>query len=352
MDYRQTSCSQAIYNKRFRKGCYQNVQKVEQNVKTFANITTPTPVPRPGSRNSGGSCDCLIEWNNSGSGTNWNSAFIGAQEWWQTQSLNQDMLTVQSFVSGSNVNLGLCQYEGFKDVAANRMWHGAFGWLQTDGCSPTSSDAPAQTKYLTATYDVHFSNLSDFDGTSDAADLTGARTVDDTTGLITSTVISTETIYSGQITPGTPVITYYTNGGAGYTYDGTTTTTFASGMGTKLDSTPDFHCGGFPTFNPAGSFGTLADYIATWNSGHSGAPVPTITDPNSYSGHATDTLFGTTQTFDAEFSRGDTTVSWDFSTSFRVTIPVLRCFIIHITELLPFQILMPLVQLKAIAKVF
>jgi hypothetical protein len=317
MDYRQTTCSQKIFNKVFLNGCGQNMQKISNNVRTFANTTSPTPVMRPGDRNSGGGCDCLIEWNFTGSGTNWNSSYVGQQEWWQTASLNQDMLTVQSFISGSNVNLGLCQYVGQKGAAANRQWHGTYGWTQSDGCVPTASDAPSQTKYLTATYDVHFSNLADFDGTSDAGDLTGARTVDATTGLIDSTQISTETIKSGQITPGTPVITYFTNGGAGYNYDiGTgTNIPFDSGGGTKLDSGWDLHCG-FPPFGIGVGLGTLADYVATWNSGHSGARVPDITDPNSYSGHATDTLFGTTQTFDAEWSRTDTVVSWDFSTSF------------------------------------
>lgn len=322
MDYRQTTCSQKIFNKVFLNGCGQNLDKLSLNVKTFANTTSPTPVPRPGSRNGGGGCDCTIEWNNSGSGTNWNSAFIGTQEWWQTASLNQDMQTVQSFISGSNVNLGLCQYEGFKDVGAYGMWNGSFGWTQSDGCAPTASDAPSQTKYLTVSYDVHFSNLADFDGTSDAGDLTGARTVDATTGLITSTVISTETIKSGQITPGTPVITYFTDGGAGYNlvfnpdtgmYD---TVPFASGGGTKLDSTPDFHCGNFPAFGIGVGLGSLADYVASWNAGFPSDPVPDITDPNSYSGHASHTQFGVTSTFDAEFSRDDTSVSWDFSTSF------------------------------------
>jgi hypothetical protein len=230
--------------------------------------------------------------------------------------------------SGTNIDFSVCHKQGFKNVQARRNWHGALPWTapeagcQTNVCAGGSGwqayqSTASQTKYLTVTYDVHFSNLADFDGSSDSGDLTGARTVNATSGEITSTVISTETIKSGQITPGTPVITYFSNGGAGYNYDVGTATDipFASGGTTKLDSGFDLHCG-FPAFNPGGSFGSLADYVASWNTGHPSAPLPAITDPNNYSGHASDTLFGTTQTVDAEFSRTGTTVSWDFSTSF------------------------------------
>lgn len=321
MEYRQTGCSAAIFGKVFIQGCNQNDQKVSDNVQVFVNTTSPTPVPKPGDRNSGGGCDCLTEFNSTARGINWSSTYNGQEEWWLTQSLNQDMMTVQTFVTGSTVSLGKCLNMGFKDVAGVRMWHGTFSWLSNDGCALSHSVAPDQTKYLTVTYDVHFSNLSDFDGTSDAGDLTGARTVDANTGLITSTVTSTETIKSGQITPGTPVITYFTDGGAGYNlvfnpdtgmYD---TVPFASGGGTKIDSGFDLHCG-FPSFAIGVGLGSLADYVASWNAGFPSDPVPDITDINSYSGHASHTAFGVTSTFDAEFSRDDTSVSWDFSTSF------------------------------------
>lgn len=232
------------------------------------------------------------------------------------------------FASSGTESFSLCHKAGFKNVQARRSWHGAFGWTSGDaGCAnvycsgpnayQSYQSAPDQTKYLTSTYDVHFSNLADFDGTADAGDLTGARTVDATSGEITSTVISTETITSGQITPGTPVITYFTDGGAGYNYDIVTATNipFASGGSTKLDSGFDLYCG-FPPFSIGGAFGSLADYIASWNTSFPASPVPVITDLNNYSGHASATQFGVTSTFDAEFSRTGTVVSWDFSTSF------------------------------------
>lgn len=315
--YRQTSCSALIQDKVFFGGCGQNSSNLTNNVLTYYNVTTPTPVPKPGSRNGGGICDCTIEWNDSSSGTHWASNFLDVAEWWQSASFNQDMLAVQTFNSGSTVNLGKCQNVGHKEAMGLRFWYGSYGFISNDSlsCGTTSSIGPDQTKYLTCTFDAHFSNLEDFDGSSDAGDLTGVRTVNSSSGIITSSLISTETIKSGQITPGTPVITYYTNGGAGYSYDGTTTTTFTSGGGTKLDFGIDLHCT-FPAFAIGVGLGTLADYITSWNSGHPSATVPTITDPNSYSGHASSTSFGTTSTFDAEFSRDNTTVTWDFSTSF------------------------------------
>lgn len=221
-----------------------------------------------------------------------------------------------TFVKTGTVQLIPTRKLGGKWAQAFKWWHGCFGWLHAGtGLDCATSLILSSIKYLTATYDVHFNNVRDFDGSSDSGALTGARTVNASSGEISSTLISTETIteyFSGSL----PIV-YYTNGGAGYNFTPfpAATTPFASGGTTKLDAGLDeLHCG-FPAFAIGASFGTLADYIASWNTGHPSAPMPVITDPNNYSGSASDTVFGVTETVSATFTRTDTTISWDFATA-------------------------------------
>jgi hypothetical protein len=206
---------------------------------------------------------------------------------------------------------------GGKWVQAFKVHHGRYGFLHTlDTGADCVTGVLSNIKYLTATDDLHFRH-SFGDGTSDNGDITGARTVNATSGETTSTLISTETITegvddgSGHITI---VTSYFTNGGAGFNYDAGTATDipFASGGTTKLDiSSWDLHCGSYPRVQIDVDL-DLPGFISFWNSGHS-TPMPAITDPNNYSYSGSSTDFDVTESIAATFTRTDTTVSWDFT---------------------------------------
>ena len=242
-----------------------------------------------------------------------------------------------TFNKSGQVDFANAHKRGFKNVHAMRSWHGCFGWTSENAACNTNfcpngsgyesyRPNPDQTKYTTATYDLHFSNTF-FDGGSDTGDLTGARTVNITTGETTSTVISTQTTIENS---GFGLNTvFFTNGGAGYHADpdtGIHTINFASGGSTRLDNEFDFHCG-TPIFRiDNASLGDLSGFIAAWNSGAyaGGNPdinpfvpasgLPPITDPNNYSASDTGTLNAglTHYSTTISFTRTDTTLSWDF----------------------------------------
>ena len=136
MDYRETSCSAAIKNVRFLGDCFDQ-NKQSNKVLSYYNATSPLPLQKTGNGTiSPTRCDCTSRYTNNDSGSNWGSDIINNTEYWQSGS-NQmpnpkDMLTVQTFESGSKIDLGNCFNYGFKNVASRRSWHGDPGFVYRD----------------------------------------------------------------------------------------------------------------------------------------------------------------------------------------------------------------------------
>jgi len=159
----QTSCSAALVGKVL-SGCSSH-RRPSDKVATYYNITSPTPVPQNGQPNGGGGCDCTAPFTSTASGSIWSSDMNGSAEWWLSPNSPTDMLTnVQSFASGSVIDLGTCHKYGWKGVASNKMWHGTYEWLSNDSCAQSRSMAPDQTKYLELSGHVSMSwNFNDYD---------------------------------------------------------------------------------------------------------------------------------------------------------------------------------------------
>ncbi len=226
---------------------------------------------------------------------------------------------------------------GYKNVQAYRYWHGTFGFtseaancktnLCPDGSGYTAfQPIPDQTKYLTITYDMSFSDT--FDPSTESGpftgSLSGSRTVNQNTGEVTSNISSQCSLDSGSF--GT---LFVCNNGAFTNTDNDTGTVLASanhGGGTPLDSIfIEPHCG-FPAIDPRGPTFTLDAFVQSWNGGgFAGADptsnpftgtggLPDITDPNNYIGESTGTLNAGATTYHAKlsFTRTNTSVTWDF----------------------------------------
>ena len=146
MSYRQSACSSASVNKVYLGGCNNQYNPKIANVGTYYNTTAPTPLTKPNpSAGTGGSCDCSETITTTDSGSNWNSAFCGsAEDWLGTPA---DMLTVQTFASGSNINLGNCFNVGFKAASAKKNAHGRLGFFSTDSCPGNVSGSIDTIRY-------------------------------------------------------------------------------------------------------------------------------------------------------------------------------------------------------------
>ncbi len=225
------------------------------------------------------------------------------------------------------VNFAVARKRGFKNVQARRFWQGVFGWVSsqincpTNICANGSTYRTAQTtvdgtKYLTATYDIHWRKdivAGEEAGEFDHADLTGARTVNANTGEITSTLTSSEDRNTGS--GGTHFVC---NAGVFTNTDNDTGIVLASGDhggSTVLDSLElDLHCG-FPLFRVDTAFDLLG-FINQWNEpGNHSTAMPLVTDPNNYSCSVISVDAGNTETVVASLSRTATSISWDFFTS-------------------------------------
>lgn len=208
MDYRESTCSATSANTLFFGGCHQHMRKRESIV-SWHNVTSPTPVQTNGDLNGGGECDCTEGYSGgNGSGSKWSNVFNGGMETWQDSPT--DLLTLQTFASGSTIDVGQCLQTGFKNVAAKRQWHGTYGFLSNDSCEQTRSIAADDTKYTVlgvgASLEYKLFSLTaheNDDGSwymgsplqtfqqNDGA--SGQRLVNATTGIITSTVSAQET---------------------------------------------------------------------------------------------------------------------------------------------------------------
>ena len=245
----QSACSAASANVLY-LGCYQH-HSANNSAVLYYPTTNPTPVPTNGNGTSiGGPCDCTttcsVFCNPAASGSVWNSAFNGGEEYWKNPTGSIDMLTIQGFAAGSSQPYNNCFNYGFKNVAARRQWHGTYGWLSNDACTNTSSIAPDQTKYLNCSIAGSLaSNTVDltYGTTTTNASVSGTVSVGANTGLISSGLTSTEDDYYTPVS-GSMVHTLHSVNGAGYTITGVTTTSYASGLGTSMDIFPDVHCTG------------------------------------------------------------------------------------------------------------
>ena len=195
MNYPTGNCW--VGDKLFLGGC--NEGYATNSIHTYYNATQPIPVQLRGA-NEGGICACGSPFDPHGaSGSNWGF------EWWQNEAANQDLLTVQTFQSGSIVPLNGCQPNlGFKNVMAKKTWHGIYGFNNNDRCAKNTNIAPIQTRYtqvsITADYNSHTHgfNLNDVgngcnDGTYSTCDINhytehaeGSNIIDPNTGVKTN----------------------------------------------------------------------------------------------------------------------------------------------------------------------
>ena len=277
------------------------------SVLTYYNVTSPTPVPLPGDGTGPSGCDCSYPCDAgcdpSASGSVWASAFYPGEEYWTNTSSNQDMLTVQSFASGTTQSYG-GTVGGFKNVAAHLQWYGCFGFTDNDSCSQSTSIAPNQTKYTSATVAGSLVNSSvgaEYKSNSSVS-IGGVISVNTTTGIISSSLVSAEDDYTENETSAgpppvysAPIHTYHSYGGAGYTSNGVTTINYSNGMSTPLDVVIDVHCSGSQVF-----YLSVAPKVSSWNinaaniaTGSMGDPypptinyLPTVSNPFSYSASA------------------------------------------------------------------
>jgi len=228
-----------------------------------------------------------------------------------------------------------CYKSGFKNVAAMLNWNGVFGWTSHDagGCNDnfcsgsalyeSFQSTPDQTKYLTATCDQHmvYNNLdANNDPITLNANLSGVRSVDPNSGIITSTISSSQT--QTLNCAGTVTTIYSCVNGAGFVNEGTCAGTssnvyFSTGGTTYLDDRyTDGHCNLFPPFaaGPPVANDNIAGFIADWNSSFPATPMPLITDANNYSCNVSGVQNpGNTFSIVASFSRTATKVQWDFT---------------------------------------
>jgi hypothetical protein len=233
---------------------------------------------------------------------------------------------VFTHTEGDLVDFALSRKRGWKAVQAARSWHGAFPWTapehgcKTNLCADGVNGFQAyqanssQIKYLTATYDVRVRNH--FDAGEDAggylnADKTGARTVNASSGEITST-LSTSQENAANFGSGA-VVTRHIENGVGHEYDeaGAIIATYNGNGTTLLDSLDnDLYCA-FPRLRADADF-DIPGFISAWNSAHT-TPMPLMTEPNSYSCDITSSDADGDWSVDAFFSRDATGVSWHFT---------------------------------------
>lgn len=128
----------------------------------------------------------------------------------------------QAFTAGANVNFAVCHKQGFKSVAAKRVWHGNFGWLSpniTNQYCPQSgggicdvanpqiydpvalleyipyASSPDQVKYCTITPSVTYSLATAVwsgGSTLSTGSTSGSTTINKQSGEVTSTLVTTE----------------------------------------------------------------------------------------------------------------------------------------------------------------
>lgn len=378
--------------------CHQN-QHPGNSVEIYTNNLYPFPIAQAGTPpNSGGTCDCtetydptaysikfdstkldlekfssviplIAEGRDRSTPTvdepyDWQSAFFTFAEWWLNDIDNTDMLALQTYSDSSTSQaFNNCSNFGFKNVAGRRQWHGVYAWDTPGICTgcgdPVAIATPADTtKYLTCRIiaTLH-STFVDAEGgvplgdwSTIDANISGDVTIDPVTGIIASTLSSTETETRAAIGG----ISYYCHNGAGYSnYGGGDVVNFCAGGSTILDACyVDLHCANVPVAGILSSSGgaiTIDELPGTFNAeaenaqynwtvdgGSSGPGEPTftmtlmsaVTDTNSYTGSGSysesindfdldDNPYVQTTTISATctWSRVGTVYTWDYTWS-------------------------------------
>ena len=204
------------------------------------------------------------------------------------------------YLLNGSTDLRRCRKVGGQWAAFKKFWHGTPPWTSKDYCGVNlPNNAADSTHYLTVTYgDVVFdqNNLNPQnipDGSTTAhSTLNGACSVNRTSGIITSSLLTTYLFKDHA-----DVIIANVSGGAGLWTDGNT---YTHGLTTPCDvMAGDAHCGGlsFPnlasglvyTYSFTNWSGTLAGMVNNWNANASdpaynptGQTLPAITDPLNY----------------------------------------------------------------------
>jgi hypothetical protein len=122
-------------------------------------------------------------------------------------------------------------------VFGQSYWPGTFGWTSPDTCSPSVSNYPDQTKYLSLTaaayyaffgkgYDPNGGSSANYGTTTNNAAASGTATVDKLKRTIVSTIKTTEDKYietfgvGSYPPPGTSYHTDHLDNGSGWTFGG------------------------------------------------------------------------------------------------------------------------------------
>ena len=237
---------------------------------------------------------CEVTCCGDGADTTWCVPFIG-------QNYNQySMVDGQAnsrptrIWSGSSyITSNPCRQQGFRNAMGMLVWQGCFGFLSEavgadltncftcDSCSMNLSQlanyTPDQTKYLIASYDFSYEAQNEATGhfQTDTAGASGARSVDQYSGEITNTVLSTETEYGKPYYDETSWnywITKYVSGGIGYTVEefGDPEVPIQTGGDTIIDG--DLNGAPYGWSDLAG----VGDMLAAWNEALSSVGYPQI----------------------------------------------------------------------------
>ena len=293
--------------------CGYNHKRNSETVDAYAISMSLTPLPLPKENLAYAShttttCDCG-DTNTNGTadhtGVDWGSVFfqkIGTvgEQW---QGTPQDLLTLQTFTKGGRTDLSQCHKYGFKNVAGRKQWHGMFPLTSHDNCGGLVGEDASQTKYLSVTYTAHLSDVES-GGYESVVDLTGAVSVDKTTGLLSSTVNITGHEYDTS----SPENKTFTGYGAGTIYDTSThvTTTYDYGLVSMMDFfvgsggsvcalpiVPSLFFGDDGHGHPNVPLdGIVAWWAATYSTYPGYTALPAVTDITSYSGSASWTPIG------------------------------------------------------------
>jgi hypothetical protein len=222
-----------------------------------------------------------------------------------------------TFSESGTVQLEPTEKVGSKGMQAAKIWHGARGFL--DRCNGVDGN----TKYLTATFDLHYDVVwDDTDGITNytfTSSGSGSRSVARLSGVITSDLETFEddshaTDSNGG--GGASTDTLHVAGGAGWRLEESGVVDYTHGLATMVDAAAAFDSDcGTPQIGSDGFFAhgeTAEELRSGWNGAHPDYPFPDITDPDSYDETVTYNPIGLpSATYRISWSRTNTVLSWD-----------------------------------------
>jgi hypothetical protein len=260
---------------------------------------------------------------------------LGSTDWHAmgasaTPAVN-DIFTVTVTGSGSGTaqlmaDMLMARRRGGNWIFAQKYWHGTPSWLSKDVCTLLPTNAVDTTRYLIVDYEISSSvtfyvedsgNHPTVVATQITSATTGGMSVDQHSGVITNTLVTSEDGYGLY---GTLKHTKHTVGGVGWTMDRYTdvVTNYNSGMTTQLDTDiTDYHCTYLPIV-PATGGQNIASFIDTW-AAIGATPLPAITDYNNYSAtssYTSDVGF-ITASISLSWTRTATAFTWSLSYDYK-----------------------------------